>query len=250
VLAQIIVWHHEIPLGEGDCGDNEAMDICFSALEACRLDQLLGTIRAGGYEVRRRGESFRVRHRWNPAVEAADMFLEQATAPAVLPELTPVESAWVKGRPKSSRVLPPPEVLHAAAQRAGVAIATYRRALPEGTLTDSFKLDDGPNVGDAVVVLSFVMGFASLCEHAARLLKRTEVTVVNIGRGRLLDMITELWPDLVVEHVDAVIDRLTYLPGRSCRVSPLSAFRRSVISGLAAIPASRRQARPPPAWML
>jgi len=90
VLAQIITWHHEIPLGEGPCRDGDAMDICLAALEAARLDNLHGTVRAVGYVVRRRGDAFRIRHRWNPAVEAADTFLEHATAPADLPEITSV----------------------------------------------------------------------------------------------------------------------------------------------------------------
>lgn len=100
VLAQIITWRHEIPVGDGPCGDEEAMDICLATLEAARLDNLHGTVRAGGYEVRRRGDSFRIRHRWNPAVEAADIFLEHATAPADLPEITSVERVWIKSRPR------------------------------------------------------------------------------------------------------------------------------------------------------
>ncbi|OOC54287.1 hypothetical protein NOSIN_11120 [Nocardiopsis sinuspersici] len=106
VLAWIITWHHEIPVGEGPCGDEEAMDICVAALEATRLDNLHGTTRAGGYEVRRRGDAFRVRHRWNPSVEAADAFLEHATHPADVPELTPAESTWIQSRPRAARELP------------------------------------------------------------------------------------------------------------------------------------------------
>jgi len=96
VLAQIITWHHEIPVGEGPCEDVEAADICLAALEATRLDNLHGTVRAGGYEIRRRGDAFRIRHRWNPAVEAADAFLEHATAPANLPGITSDERAWIR----------------------------------------------------------------------------------------------------------------------------------------------------------
>jgi hypothetical protein len=96
VLDQIIMWHHEIPVGEGPCGDEEAMGICLATLEAARLDNLHDPVRAGAYEVRHRGNAFRIRqHRWNPAVEAADIFLEQAAAPADLPEITSVERAWL-----------------------------------------------------------------------------------------------------------------------------------------------------------
>ena len=56
VLAQIITWHHDVPIGEGPCEEKAALDICAAALEAARLDNLFGTIRAGGYEGRRRGE--------------------------------------------------------------------------------------------------------------------------------------------------------------------------------------------------
>lgn len=105
VLAQIITWHHEIPVGKGPCEDVEAADICLAALEATRLDNLRGTLRAGGYEVRRRGNAFRIRHRWNPAVEAADAFLEHATTPANLPGITSVERAWIRSRPRASREL-------------------------------------------------------------------------------------------------------------------------------------------------
>lgn len=143
VLAQIITWHHELAVGEGPCEEEEAMDICLATLEAVRLDNLHGTVRAGGYEVRRRGDSLRIRHRWNPALEAADIFLERATAPDGLPEITSVERAWIKNRPRASRELPPSDVLHAAAQRARTAIDAYRHALPEGNLPDSFQLDGG-----------------------------------------------------------------------------------------------------------
>jgi hypothetical protein len=229
VLAQIITWHHEIPVGEGPCGDAEAMDICLATLEAARLDNLHGTVRAGGYEVRRRGDSFRIRHRWNPAVEAADSFLEHATAPADLPEITSVERAWIKSRPRASRELPPSEVLHAAAQRARAAIDAYRHALPEGNLPDSFQLDGGLTVGHAADVLSVVMGFASLCESAAHMLKRTETTLAHIRRARLLEMIAELLPTVPPAYIDATIERLTFTAGRSCRVSPLAKIEDTII---------------------
>lgn len=230
VLAQIITWHHEIPVGEGHCGEEEAVDICLASLEAARLDNLHDTIRAGGYEVRRRGgAAFRIRHRWNPALEAADTFLEHATAPADLPELMPVETAWLKSRQWASRELPPPEVLHAAAQRAQVAIDAFRNALPEGNLPDSFRLDGGLTVGHAAAVLSVVMGFASLCESAAHMLKRTETTLARIRRTRLLEMITEQLPAVPPAHIDAMIERLTFASGRSCRVSPLAELQGTVI---------------------
>src|SRR5690242_1590916 len=139
------------------------MDICVATLEAARLDNLHNTIRGGGYQVRHRGNSFRVRHRWNPAIEAADIFLELATAPANLPDITPIERDWIRTRPLASRELPPTEILHASTQRARTAIDAYRRALPEGNLADSFQLDGGLSVGYAAAVLSAVMGFASLC---------------------------------------------------------------------------------------
>lgn len=221
VLAQIIKWHYEIPIGEGICADKAAVDICAATLEAARHDNLYGTIRAGGYEVRRRGEAFRVRQRWSPAVEAADMYLEMATSPAGLPEITPVERSWIRGRPSSSRELPPPDVLRAASQRARIAIGAYCQALPEGNLPGSFQLDRGLTVSQATAVLSVVMGFAALCEATARIYKRTEVTLVNISRARLLETIVGVNPDIESAHAETVIERLTYKPGRSCRTSPL-----------------------------
>lgn len=229
VLAQIITWHHEIPLGEGSCGDDEAMDICEAALRATRLDNLHGTTRAGGYEVRRRGDTFRLRHRWNPSVEAADMFLEYATHPADLPQLTSAESAWIKSRRPASRELPPTDVLRAAAQRARTAIDAHRQVLPEGYLPDSFQLDGGLTVGHASAVLSAVMGFASLCESTAHMLKRTETTLAHIRRDRLLEMIAELFPSVPTADIDAILERLTFTVGRSCRTSPLAEVQDAII---------------------
>ncbi|WP_047893294.1 hypothetical protein [Micromonospora sp. RV43] len=229
VLAQIITWHHEIPVGQGPCEDVEAADICLAALEATRLDNLRGTLRAGGYEVRRRGEAFRIRHRWNPAVEAADAFLEHAIAPANLPGITSVERAWIRSRPRASRELPPADVLRAAAQRAKTAVDAYRHALPEGNLPDSFQLDGGLTVGQVADVLSAVMGFASLCEAAARMLKRTETTLASLRRTTLLEMTAELLPTVSTACIDAIIERLTYASGRSCRVSPLAKLEDTII---------------------
>jgi len=214
VLAQIITWHHEIPLGECLCGDEEAMGICVAALDATRLDNLHYTVRAGGYEVRRRGDSFRIRHRWNPALEAADIFLEHATAPVDLPEITSVEHLWISSRSRASRELPPSDILHAAAQRARTAINAYRHALPEGNLPDSFELDGGLTVGHVADVLAVLMGFASLCESAAHVLQRTETTLASIRRTRLLEMIAELLPEVPQSHIDVVIERLTFTAGR------------------------------------
>ncbi|MGW5364469.1 hypothetical protein [Actinopolymorpha pittospori] len=229
VLAQLITWHHEIPVGQGPCEEDDARDICLATLAATRLENIHDTVKAGGYEVRRRGKVFRIGHRWNPAVEAADMFLEVAALPADLPEVTSIEREWINGRPLASRELPPSDVLCAAAQRAKTAIDAYRRALPEGNLPDSFQLDGGLTVGHATEVLAVVMGFASLCESAAHRLKRTETTLACIRRTRLLNMVTELFPTVSPEHVDAVIERLTFTAGRTCRISPLVEVQGSIV---------------------
>ncbi|WP_146223251.1 hypothetical protein [Nocardiopsis sp. L17-MgMaSL7] len=229
VLAQIITWHHELPLGEGACDSEDALEICIAALASARLDNLEGTVRAGGYEVRRRGNAFRVRFRWDPAIEAADMHLEQAAHPTSLPELSSTEREWIRGRSRTSRELPPPEVLHAAAQRAQSAIDIHRQALPEGTLPDTFRLDEGLTVGHATAVLSVIMGLASLCESTAHILKRTETTLAHIHRDKLSEMVADQLPTVPSEHVEATIERLTFKKGRSCRASPLAEVQGNVI---------------------
>ncbi|MBB4738522.1 hypothetical protein BJY16_001981 [Actinoplanes octamycinicus] len=229
ILAQIITWHAEIPLGEGPCTEQAALEICRAALEAARLDNLHGTIRAGGYKVRRQGEAFRVRQCWDPAIEAADMFLEATSVPVDLPEITPVELRWIKSRLGSSRELPSSDVLQASSQRAEVAIEAYCQALPEGHLPGTFLLDQGLTISQAKKILSVVMGFASLCEAAARIYKRTEVTLVNLRRERLLETIAELRPDIEPSHTETLIERLTYRPGRSCRTSPLVEVGEAII---------------------
>lgn len=229
VLAQIITWHHEIPLRAGPCDERDAVDICVAALEAPRLDNLQYNLGVGGYEVRRRGDSLRIRQRWNSALEAADMFLEDAATPSKLPKITSIEQRWIRNRPGTSRDLPPTQVLHAATQRAKTAVDAYRHALPEGNLPDSFKLDEGLTVGDAAAVLSALMGFALLCESAAYVLKRTETMLATIRRFRLLQMIAELLPDVRPAHIDTVIERLTFAAGRSSRVSPLTRLDDAII---------------------
>ncbi|MEU5903784.1 hypothetical protein ABZ780_05355 [Micromonospora sp. NPDC047467] len=229
VLAQIITWDHQIAKGHGRCEADDAARICVAALEATRLDNLYGTVRAGGYEVRRRGDSFRIRHRWNPAIEAADSFLEHAAIPAELPEITSVEHAWIKNLPQTSRGFPPRDVLEAATRRARAAIGAYRDALPEGNLPDLFQLDDGLTVGHAVDVLSVVMGFAELHESATRLLKRTDAALARIPRTRLLEMTAEILPTVPPKCIDTTIERLTFTAGRSARISPLAELEGTII---------------------
>ncbi|MFF4891933.1 hypothetical protein [Micromonospora chersina] len=221
VLAQIITWHHEFPIGEGRCGESDARKIVVAALEASRLDNLHDVLRGGGYGVRKRGEAFRVRLRWDPAIEAADAFLEHAAAPVGVPVLTAAERRWVRSRPLAERGVPPLEILQAAAGRARCTIDVYRQALPEGNLPDSFRLDQDLTVGDVAAVLSVVMGMASLCEAAARASKRSETTLMRMPRDQLLETIAAIVPAVPTSHIDATIERLTFQLGRSCRVSPL-----------------------------
>lgn len=148
VLAQIVVWHHDHPVGTGTCSERDAAEIVLAAAAAQRLDLVETGVRSGTYQVRMTRENFRIRHRWNASVEVADMFLERDARPTRLPELSETERRWISTRPVDSRTSPPPEVLRAAVQRASTTIEAHRQSVPEGQVTAS----------DMISVLAVIRG--------------------------------------------------------------------------------------------
>ncbi|MFG3225172.1 hypothetical protein ACGF07_10365 [Kitasatospora sp. NPDC048194] len=221
VLAQLIEWHHELPLGEHDFREDAAVELVAAVAGLARLDALETSIRAGAYEVRRSRDVLRVRHRWDPAVEVADIYLEQGALPHDVPALSETERRWISTRPVDSRVGPPVKVLAAAVERAGAAMAAYRQALPEGYLPDSFALGDGLTVGSMARVLAVLMGLASLCEHTAVRLSRLESTLAHMHLPELHAVLAEMCPTVPEEHRVAAVQRLLFRRGRSARTSPL-----------------------------
>lgn len=221
VLAQLVVWHDEFPVGTGPCSETDATEIALAAAAAHHLDLLETGVRTGGYQVRLTGNNFRVRHRWNASAEVADMILAERAAPTRLPDLSDVELRWISTRPVSSRTGPPPEVLRAAVDRASETIEAYRQAVPEGQVPDSFPLGEGMTVGDMIRVLAVVMGLASLCEETAHRLSRLETTLAHMPVTRLMDVLAEMCPAVSEPHRALVVERLTYRAGRSSRTSPL-----------------------------
>ncbi|MDP9613106.1 hypothetical protein [Streptomyces demainii] len=217
----VIRWHHEFPVGEGECDRETAFEVLTFALEFSRLEQLEYSVRVGAYAVRRRGNNFRVRHRWNAAREAADLYLEASARPKRILEITETEKRWANARPASSRRIPPVEVLKASADRAKNSIDAWREALPEGHLSDSFMLGDGLTLRDAKSLLAGIMGLASLCELAARSKSRLEPTLAHLGRQEMIDCLSGLCPDVSTEQIEDMLERLTYRPGRPARTSPL-----------------------------
>ena len=219
VLALLIRWHHEIPTGEGTISEEDASEIGLAALTFARADSITLALRRNGYNVRKSDGSFVLRHRWNPAVEVADMLLEQAALPDI-PGPTPEERDWVESS-RAGRERPPDEVLAAAAERSARTIVAYRAASPEATLSDSFDLGDGLTVGHACEILAALMGLADLREYAARRWQRTETTLIQLPRLQLVELLDKLSPSCSTKHVATAVDRLTYRLGRTPRNSPL-----------------------------
>jgi hypothetical protein len=54
VLAQLVVWHHEFPLGTGPCPEADATEVTALAAAAHHLDLLESGARTGAYQVRLR----------------------------------------------------------------------------------------------------------------------------------------------------------------------------------------------------
>jgi hypothetical protein len=221
VLAQLVVWHHDYPVGTGPCSEKDATEIVLAAAAAQRLDLVETGVRSGAYQVRMTRGNFRIRHRWNASAEVADMFLERDARPTGLPELSETERRWISTRPVDSRTSPPPEVLRAAVQRASTTIEAYRQSVPEGQVPDSFPLGGGMTAGDMISVLAVIMGIASLCEQTAHRLSRLETTLFHLTDTRLMAVLAEMCPDVSEAHHALVVERLTYRTGRSCRTSPL-----------------------------
>ncbi|MFJ9157021.1 hypothetical protein ACIRPS_09505 [Streptomyces griseoviridis] len=221
VLAQLVAWHHDQPVGTGACSQEDADEIVLAAVAAQRFGPLEASIRSGAYDVRMTRGDFRVRHRWDASAEVADMLLEQDARPTGVPLLSDVERKWISSRVVDFRSGPPPEVLEAAVQRAAATIEVYRQSLPEGQVPDSFELGDGMTAGDMTSVLAVIMGIASLSEYTAHRLSRLEATLAHMPTSRLLAVIAEMCPDVSEAHQALVLERLTYRPGRSCRTSPL-----------------------------
>ncbi|MED7950719.1 hypothetical protein [Streptomyces sp. BE303] len=221
VLAQLISWHHELPFGDDECSEKAALEIALAAADISRLASLETSIRAGAYEVRRSRNIFRVRHRWDPAVEVADIHLERRATPRAVPDPSEIELRWISTRPVDSRGGPPIEVLAAAVERAAAEIAAYRQAVPEGHLPDSFALGDGLTVGGMARVMAVLMGLASLCEHTAIRLSRLESTLAHMPLARLHAVLAELCPTVPEEQRILTVERLIFRPGRSSRTSPL-----------------------------
>ncbi|MET8740763.1 hypothetical protein [Streptomyces sp. NPDC004728] len=221
VLAQLVVWHHDRPFGTGTCSERDAAAIVLAAAAAQRLDLLEAGMRSGAYQVRMTRGDFRVRHRWDASAEVADMLLEHDARPTRVPELSAVERQWISTRPVDSRSGPPPEVLHAAVQRAAATIEVYRQSVPEGQVPDAFPLGEGMTAGDMISVLAVIMGIASLSEQTAHRLSRLEATLVHMPASQLMAVIAEMCPNVPEVHQALVVERLTYRSGRSCRTSPL-----------------------------
>ncbi|MER6691348.1 hypothetical protein [Streptomyces minutiscleroticus] len=221
VLAQLVVWHHQLPVGTGPCSESAATEVTALAALAQHLDRLETGVRTGAYQVRLSGGRFRVRQRWDPSIEVADMILAEAATPAHLPELSETERRWISTRPANSRSGPPSEVLRAAVDRAAETIEAYRQAVPEGQIPDTFPLGEGMTAGDMAQVLAVIMGIASLCETTAHTLSRLETTLAHFRVPQLMGLLAALCPSVSAAHRALAVERLTYRPGRSCRTSPL-----------------------------
>ncbi|WP_428814847.1 hypothetical protein SALCHL_002804 [Streptomyces albus subsp. chlorinus] len=217
----VIEWHHQFPLGDGDCDEEAAFEVLTSAIEFSRWEQIEHSIRMGGYSVRRRGRDLRVRHAWDVALEAADMYLESRARPRGLPPFSEVERRWAGARPVESREGPPFEVLKASADRAMVSIDAWRKSAPEGYLPDPFALGNGLTIREATVLLAGIMGLADLCELAARSAARLESTLAHLDRQVMVDALGQLCPEVPTAHIDDLLERLTYRVGRSARTAPL-----------------------------
>ncbi|MEW1863067.1 hypothetical protein AB0399_22335 [Streptomyces sp. NPDC088194] len=229
VLAQLVVWHHEFPVGKGPCSEVHATEVTALAAAAHHLDLLETGIRTGAYQVRPTGGGFRVRHSWDASVEVADALLAAAAVPSQLPKLSETERRWIATRSGSSRTGPPPEVLRAAVDRASETIEAYRKAVPEGQVPDTFPLGEGMTAGDMTAVLSVIMGIASLCEQTAHRLSRLETTLAHMQLSQLMVVLTEMCPTVPETHLALAVERLTYSIGRSCRTSPLVRHGETVI---------------------
>ncbi|MFD5672102.1 hypothetical protein [Streptomyces sp. NPDC127040] len=221
VLTQLVVWHHEFPVGTGPCPEADATEITLAAAAAQHLDLLETGVRAGAYQVRLTRNDFRVRHCWNASVEVADMILTQRATPTRLPDLSDAERRWISTQPVGSRTGPPPEVLRAAVDRASETIEAYRQAVPEGQLPDTFPLGEGMTAGDMSRVLAVIMGLASLCEETAHRLSRLETTLAHMPVTQLMEVLAEMCPTVSESHQILAVERLTYRVGRSSRTSPL-----------------------------
>ncbi|GGR06553.1 hypothetical protein [Streptomyces aurantiogriseus] len=217
----VIEWHHQFPLGDGDCDEEAAFEVLTFALEFSRWEQIEHGVRMGGYSVKRRGRDLRVRHAWDAALEAADMYLESRARPRELPPFSEAERRWAQARPVESREGPPFEVLKASADRAMVSIDAWRKSAPEGHLPDSFALGNGLTMGEATVLLAGIMGLADLCELVARSAARLESTLAHLDRQVMVDALSQLCPDVSTTHIDDLLERLTYRVGRSARTAPL-----------------------------
>ncbi|MFH8557281.1 hypothetical protein ACH4FE_27325 [Streptomyces celluloflavus] len=229
VLAQLVAWHHDFPLGTGPCSESAAGEIAALAAAAQHWDRLETGVRTGAYQVRLTGGGFRVRHSWNPAVEVADAFLEAASVPTELPKLSETERRWISTRSAGSRKGPPGDVLEAAVNRATVTIEAYRKAVPEGQVPDTFPLGEGMTAGDMARVLAVIMGLDSLCEETAHRLSRLESTLAHMPIPRLMALLADLCPTVSEAHQALAVERLTYRTGRSCRTSPLVPYGGAVI---------------------
>ncbi|MFI1563847.1 hypothetical protein ACH4ZX_12440 [Streptomyces sp. NPDC020490] len=225
----LIQWHHALPLGDGECDEEAAFEVLVIALEFSRWEQIEHSVRVGAYQVRRRGRELRVRHSWDPAREAADMYLEARSRPKELPPFSEMERKWASTRAVESRQGPPMEVLRASAERAMVSIDAWRSASPEGYLPDSFDLGSGLTVGVAAALLAGVMGLADLCELAARSATRLETTLAHLTRQELVNALSNLYPEVPTSRIDDLLERLTYRVGRSARTAPLVAYGDKII---------------------
>ncbi|MGW7523057.1 hypothetical protein [Streptomyces sp. NPDC054783] len=229
VLAQLVAWHHEFPVGSGPCDERSATEVTALAAMAQRLDHLETGVRSGAYQVRLSGGKFRVRHRWNPSVEVADMILAEAATPTLLPKLSEAERRWISTRSVDSRSGPPPAVLRAAVDRATETIEAYRQAVPEGQVPDTFPLGEGMTAGDMVRVLAVIMAVASLCEETAHRLARLESTLAHLRVPQLMSLLAEFCPTVSTAHQALAVQRLTYRAGRSYRTSPLVQYGDTLI---------------------
>ncbi|MET8376749.1 hypothetical protein [Streptomyces microflavus] len=229
VLAQLIEWHHELPVGEQDLDEATARELAVAVVGLQTLNLLEASIRAGGYEVRRSRDAFKVRHRWDPAIEVADMHLERGAKPLDVFRLSDSERRWISTRSVDSRSGPPLEVLAASVERVSNELAAFRQAAPEGHLPDSFELGDGLTVGAMVRVLAVLMGVASLCEHTAHRISRLESTLAHLQMSELRAVLAELCPTVSEEHQEAAVAQLVFRRGRSARTSPLVQHGEKVI---------------------
>lgn len=221
MLGLLIEWHHAAPASIGPIPEEQAREIVFEAAKFARLDNLRPSTRIGSYQVRKTRNDFVLVPRWNPAIEVADIFLERSAAPSRTREPSEIEQQWIVAKLPSSRTSPPFHVLSAAANRSRNEIEAWRAARPEGSLPESFPLGDGLTIGHAIEVLAGIMGLADLCQFTAGSSKRTETTLVQIDRDRLIDLLDSLSPSCALARVDDLVSRLTYEPGRLPHNSPL-----------------------------